>query len=508
MPHGYLIGRARALVCLALEKTALTEITPEEAGVRSAESEDPEVGAASGMALPSGAAVAAGAVGAAPFGGLIGQKKLIHDPMMGAEGVSYRSLEDLSAAAKPGDVVLTAKPKGSIWRNFQLPTTGTEWYHAQGIVDSVPALGGPGLTMDGALDLPEDILDDVLGMDSVELEELPKKQRKAALKTLREALAKPHALTSEAGDLALSKENLLEYLDEGMTPQQIKEEEGGIKSLVSHLKPNNYDDVALLRPKIPLTPEQLQTLQSDMMTRSIQPYDRKKAVELYMKDLFVPKVKGVEKFMGNSKITCDGNVCSTTPAQAFETATERSILPGKRSADIAPADLMRSGEYELVGSKMDPSKYRLKPGMRKALPWLSRGALGGTMAAATYGAIEEPALMGAAAGAAGAYAGGQALTPKLAPMMKVPSHLEQYMFPNISSGFELTEQLMGPNAKTKGSWHLMKPLLKGGLPVALGGAALGYAGAKGLGHLYDKKLAPKMPWADKPEEPPTGLQPT
>jgi hypothetical protein len=138
---------------------------------------------------------------------------------------------------------------------------------------------------------------------------------------------------------------------------------------------------------------------------------------------------------------------------------------------------------------MDPKKFRLKPGMRKALPWLTRGGLGAGMAAGAYTAVEEPASMAAIPGAVGAYLGGRKLTDRLS---KKPGTTAR-MFPSVSEGVGTVAELMTHGVPLKEKLKALKPLAVGG-GTALAGGLAAYGGAKGLGHLYDEYAADSMPW--------------
>jgi hypothetical protein len=425
-----------------------------------------------------------------PFAGAIGEKKLIHDPLLGAKGKNFASLKDLSAAAEIGDIVLTAKPQGSIWRHAQLPTTGSEWYHAQGILDKAKGYGA-NMTWEQVMALPDEITEDVLGMAVDELDELPPKEKRQALATLQNEIGSAKATTLQAGYFKNSTEKEIRALiDKGFTPEQIREYAGGIERLAPDLQGHNYQDVALLRPKTPMTPEQVKTFQNEMLVRGTKPYSQPTALKVWLKNLFLPKFEGMEKVTGGLGVNCKNNVCSTMPAQSYQQATARSILAGKRPQDLAPADYLRSGEYELVGSRLDPSKFRLSPRMRKALPWITRGGVGAGLAAGTYGATQEPAALAAVPGAAGGYLAGRALTQKAGPRFGVSQAASQKMFPDMRKSFDLVHDLLDSGKGVKKT-DLVKPLLKGGVPSALAGAATGVAAAKGLEYLYKR---PDMPW--------------
>lgn len=85
------------------------------------------------------------AAGAAPFMGVIGQKRIQHDPTMGAKGKKFQSMSELGRSAQTGDILLTTKPKGSFWKSTIAPISGSEFYHVQPIMGR---RGGQGLTSD------------------------------------------------------------------------------------------------------------------------------------------------------------------------------------------------------------------------------------------------------------------------------------------------------------------------------------------------------------------------
>jgi len=475
MSHGYEVGSEHVRMLLGIEKTAVREVTPEEAGI--------------GL---SGAA-AAGA-GAAPFLGMIGQKKIRHDPLMGAQGQQFKTMRELSEAAQAGDIVLTAKPRGSIWRNFQLPASGSEWYHAQGVIGQRPSIAGSEMAIEELLEfIPKAMLEDTLGMSIEDLDELSSKKRKKALAGLEEALAKETGLTLEAAETGMGRRQVNNLMDKS-SPMEVALEHGGPVPITKHMAGRDYKDVMLLRPKTPMTPEQLKIFQRQMMERGTQAYSNPKALELYLKDMFVPKIEGMQHLMGSQEINCKGNVCSTMPAQSMHEASGLKVVPGKRPQDIAPADYLRSDKFELVGSRMDPKKFRMSPGMRKAVPYLYRGGIGATLAAGTYGAMEEPELMAGAAGAAGAYSAGKKHAPKLAPMLGVAKNKIPLMFPDFKTGFGIVGAMANPQMRATVKAKDFIPMLKGGVPAVIGGGALAYGGAKGLTHLYDKHVADSMPW--------------
>lgn len=458
MAFFYQAGKSQAYAKLGLIKQAFRRSQTEESGVSAS--------------VPIGVAAAA-----TPFGGLIGQKRIRHDPLMGAEGTRFKSLADLSAAAQPGDILLTAKPKESIWRNFQLPITGTEWYHAQGVADAMP--GRRIADFDDLLEEENEVLvDELFGMSPDELEEtLSPAEKKEALRRAREAVRR-RGITFEAGDISIPAETIEEKLVEGLGPGQILTEEGQVQDIVNALKKEDYQNVALLRPTKPLTSKELQVFQDQMLQRAMQPYENPKALEIFLKDLFVPNIKGMKRLMGTQEITCKGNVCSTMPSQAYTAATGEPVISTKRPQDVMPADYMRSDKFKLVGHHL-ADEFPMHKGFRKALPYLTRGGIGLGLGAAAYTGAEDPTLLAAVPGAAGAYLGAKALSPK------IKSIADKGMFPGVSEGVSITKELMSPSVTRKAKFDILKPILKGGLPTAAAGATLGVLGAKGIQHLVN-----------------------
>jgi hypothetical protein len=362
-----------------------------------------------GAAMTPLQSVAVGTAAASPFAGLIGQKKIIHDPLQGAQGQRFRSMKELQAAAKPGDVLMTTKPKGSLWKNFIAPFSGSEFYHAQ------PVVG-----------------------------------RRAGQGT-----------TATAGEFNPS-------VFEKFKPKDIIRED--VDEIAKAMR-GEYPDVALLRPKN-LSAAARKEVAERSMGRAVKNYDTVQAIKGWLKDVFVPKIPGLEK-LGPQTI-CEGNVCSTVSSQALHDVTGRSVVPGKAAKDIMPPDFLRSSEYELVGSKVDPSRYRMSPALRKAAPYLTRGAIGLGLGGLAYGATEEPELIGAGAGAYGA---GKGMEKYLAKRLGDKRVWKEFPLP-----FDTLEAMMDPSRKNR--WQKLRRFGGRRLPVVAAGGLLGYGAAKGLKHLF------------------------
>lgn len=394
MSYARALGRAAAFDVLGLRKYAQEET--------------------SGVSLPQAAAMTA--AGLSPFAGMIGRQPIIHDPLQGAKGKDFKSLEGLQRAAREGDILLTSKDKGSLFKGFIDPVGGSQFYHAQPVTGRA---GGKGYTL-------------------------------------------------SAGDLA----------GEEMSPAKALLHDYPI---AEHLRndANAYSDAVLLRPKRPLSPEELERLRESYGARVQREYDNKKAVSAFLHETFVPKVDALAR--RRAQTVCEGNVCSTLPAMALHEATGRSVVPGKAAQDVFPTDFLRSTEYELVGSHVTPATRQLQgSAWRKAAPWLLRGGMGAALAGGTYAATEKPEL---AAAAAGAGAGTAALTHAAQRGWISPDKIPTW---HDLGGTIMSENgLRSPEARALG-----KQFLKTHVPAMAAGGLAAYGAAKGLQALYRRATAP------------------
>ena len=372
--------------------------------------------------------IAMGAAAAAPFAGMIGQQPIIHDPLRGAEGKKFRNLTHLSNQAQTGDILLMSKPKGSLFKRLITPQSGSEFYHAQ------PVVGRRG----------------------------------------------NDALTTDVGYIGTKKTDTKSMLRR--------------TNRVSELGLYDYPDVVLLRPKKPLTAAQQKVFQRQALERSHYEtgYDPARAAGTFIRDTFMPKIKGLtgagaqqakhkyDIFQGADKnlnpkgvpkkgIVCTGNTCATVPAQAMESATSHSVVPGKAAQDVYPTDFLRSNEYELVGSRIK-SQYH-NQALVRAAPYLVRGGLGLAGAGAAYGVSEKPEAGGAALGALGtsmlASKINRAYSPSMtAAHLRLP-HLGDVVAPGIISTPFTYKQVLR-------RWAARR------LPILAAGGAAGWYGTKAL----------------------------
>lgn len=93
-----------------------------------AETEEVEDGGVNPAAL-----AAATAAGAAPFLGMIGQKKLIHDPTYNPD-IKRMTHDELSRLARPGDILVTGKGGVNAFKTPQEAVTGSPFYHVESVV--------------------------------------------------------------------------------------------------------------------------------------------------------------------------------------------------------------------------------------------------------------------------------------------------------------------------------------------------------------------------------------
>lgn len=364
---------------------------------------------------------AMGAAAASPFAGLIGEKPIIHDPLQGAEGQQFKRMRDVSRAAQPGDVLLTSKSKGSLFKNFITPAGQSQFYHAQPVTGRQDGVG----------------------------------------------------YTMSAGDL----------YDQGISPSKAKNFDTPIHDYMKN-DATSYSDAVLLRPKTPLTKEQLKALQTSYGQRVVRPYDNTKALSTFARDLFVPKLDALTK--GRAETVCEGNVCSTMPAMAYNEATGKRVIPGKASQDVFPTDFLRSDQFKLVGSHVTPETAALeRSALRKASPWLLRGGIGAGLAGGTYAASEDPALV---AGGAGAYGANKAIDaaftneiPEAARKLLPVSAYEQ--FPTL---WEAGDAAMTGGLRNPETREILKRFSTRRLPVLAAGGALAYGGAKALQNAFSE----------------------
>jgi len=209
------------------------------------------------------------------------------------------------------------------------------------------------------------------------------------------------------------------------------------------LRGEEYRDAVLMRPETPLTPKQKRVLQERIVERARQPYKTQQGVRGFLKDVFLPRT-GV----GPGKMVCEGNVCSTLPAQATYEATGRNVGEafGKKPSEMLTADYLREGSgYKPVAARI--ASKPLSPATLKRLNIAGRGALGGALGLGAIGAIEEPELLAAPVGAAGLTIGARHALRNLMPLIEARR-----------AGSKLTPKQLAA-AQTKG-YNIIRPATK------------------------------------------------
>lgn len=334
--------------------------------------------------VAQGAAV--GAAGLAPFAGLIGQKPIIHDPWLGAEGARYKSMQELARQARPGDILVTSTPKGSMWKHVIAPTSGSEFYHVQPVVGAREGMG----------------------------------------------------TTISANELA--SESLQKY-----SPRKLYEYADPIPAA---MKEHKYQDVILLRPK-DMSKKERRAVSRAALERAKRPYSGPKSVSTWLRDIFVPKIPGITD-IGKKTVCEGNVCSTLPAMARHEGTggAAPSVVPGKRPQDIFPADYLRSTEHEMIGSYTGrPGGAPTRSLMRRAAPWLVRGGLGAGLAGATYAATEEPAIAGAPVGALAADVAARkvlARTPQYAGLEG-----SDKLIRDMPSLMSYTEAMLDPTRKHK-----------------------------------------------------------
>lgn len=378
--------------------------------------------------------VALGGLAAAPFAGLIGRQKLIHDPHAGAEVAKAKDLYELSRRARAGDVLVAGSPKWSGWKMVQSPITGSPFFHA----DQVVAPGRYFLAGERFVD-PKDFTDKKGVLDKVKYEAELKRQAE-------------------------------------LPPRRAIWQSSHIPQYGQH----GYEDVMLMRPKKKLTPAQLSALKREAARGAQLPYEFSVGTKGVAKELFLPKLNIWQKLRNlvqrNKPVVCKGNVCSTLPAQSLHDAgVVEQVVRGKAPQSVLSADYLRSGAFEPVMHWRSPTAA---PEMSaKALRRLGlgvRGALGLGLAGTAYGLSEDPLL--------GAGVLGTAATPTaIRALLDLKKRgLGYETFRPLSRGMsDINRIAEGGKDAIKG----LKGLKRIGgrtIPLALAGGLATYLGAKGI----------------------------
>ena len=357
------------------------------------------------------------AAGASPFLGLIGQKPVIHDPLGSPNVPTTHDIQELRRAAQPGDVLVSTRGAFSPYKAPQAYFSGTDYYHAEPVV------------------MKEDGI--AKSMTSGSMYNNPVVEGKEPLEALKQSVPVADVL----------KEHVPSSILAG-------------------------DSVTLMRPKVPLTPEQQKVFLEDFAKRTTTPYSSETAIGSWLKDIFVPKNLKVEH---NPAKECAGDICSTAVSKAYETATGKAPLDFKPTSTTMPADLLREG------SAFEPVMHHLnaanKPFIknRMAAQVGARAALGLGTAGLAYGAYENPEVAGGIAGAAGATNATRKILELAA--REGASRPEAYLKAKeqLPQLWSLLDEGMGVGGQIRPA---AGKFLSRTLPLAAAGGAVGYLGTK------------------------------
>lgn len=337
------------------------------------------------------------AAGLSPFAGMIGQGGIKHDPHANTSIPRFSSLEELGRVARPGDMILASKPGTRVWNAALTPMSGSHFYHAQPVVDM---RGGKARTVSAA------------EYSDKSFNDIPRHKTKP----IRDQLS---------------------------SLKELKKQDG-------------YDEMVILRPKVPLTPEQLDTFREQAIKRSRHRYGFTTGVSTALHDMFVPKFKMFgTKAPANETLA---NICSTLPAMSYAEAG-RDMIDGIRPHDVTPTAYLRSGNFEAVGAHVN--RKGLSRFTRNALPIGMRAAVGAGLAGGAYAVSQDPY---AAAAPLGVMAG---------------SHLANKLFNNDRSVLNLLAS--ATEGHTPDGRRRARFMLTGKALGSLAGGAAAYYGARGIG---------------------------
>lgn len=334
----------------------------------------------------------------APFAGLIGQERLRHDPHYNRKIRRVGSNSQLARLARPGDVIVYTDGAGrDVFKAFSTTNSGSEFYHTTTVHGT---RGG-------------------------------------------------HPLAGVADDFEGPKAEVLR----GASPERIRRNAWRLRDV---LKNQGDVDAVLLRPREAMSPAQAKAFADEAARRSAQKYNMTRATGSAIKDIFLPKIKGLER--RPAAPLCDGEICSSLPAQASAVAG-RPHIEGKAPKDVLPSDYLRSKNFRAVAAR---STAPPPTALRRAAPYLLRAGLGAGLAGTTYVASEYPEALTVPA----AVAGGAALSGVLAKRLgaQTPSLLGAAV--RAVDG-RVDRSYAGAFAKTR-------------LPGALLGGLAGYYGTKKL----------------------------
>jgi len=279
--------------------------------------------------------VATGAAAVAPFAGMIGQKKILHDPRLNSS-IPRGSNRQLLNAVQTGDVLVYQDRKKSVW-SLGAQASGSDLFH------TMPVVSGHG------------------------------------------AKAK-NTIAGEFDSLPKIRDRLLEMAPDRRVNEAYQHLDSVKQSLKDVGDPNN---IVLLRPKVPMSPEQLKAFGDEAVRRGVPQYAPKKALKSFLHELLIPKLFG-----GSSKPDLNGDVCSTLVAESMN-AAGRQVIDNKPARMAFPADFLRSEHYKPVIARVSGQA----PGrIARSIPSIARAGLGLGLAGGAYAAYDNPALAAVPAG--------------------------------------------------------------------------------------------------------------
>ncbi len=186
------------------------------------------------------------------------------------------------------------------------------------------------------------------------------------------------------------------------------------------------------------------------------------------------------------KTTCEGNVCSTMPAQAMADVTGTRAHPHKAPDRTLPADLLRSqSNFDVVGAT---NKYNSVLKNRRLARGLFRGGAGLGMAGAAYGLYEEPEL---AAGVG---------TAAALPSLLQHRYNKKFVNEHVRMSDDAALKHIKRNRPTwkdaldtighqeNSAKALRSNLLRRTAPIAALGGLGAYGAAKGIHHVLDRNV--------------------
>jgi len=399
----------------------------------------------------------AGGLGAAPFAGLIGERPITKDPLYN-KAIKRVSPDKLEQLGRAGDVILTSRREGGSvrYKQPQLLATGSEFYHAEPVVGQHTS----------RFDDPE---------------------------TGKTITGKRKAQVIESGRM--------DYSGQKIDPRELLKKGPG--EFGKRMPFGSYEDIVLLRPNKKLSKAEMQQLQLALIEGGAKPYSKAMGTRAFLQDLFLPKIKGVTNRLGSSlpQVICDGNMCSSLPATAWQGTFGEVIAKGKHPKYTLPADFLREGSpFTPVAASLE-NPEALKHILAKRMAF--RGALGAGLAGTGVAAYTEPEVLPGIAAAAGAPIATRAVldylrnknlrtvkNPRLRALIKRirPRQAGGEILPSAVGMAEnasgLVEALRSSRAAKKPLPKAWKSLLGrfGGrtVPLALGSGLAAYLGTKAL----------------------------